>query len=325
MTSRTLDQGLQGLAVIQVLLPGAGAETHGKLVVSLVAVLAVIVLRNALLSVVRRRVSDPAVRYHWAKISSYVAFVVAALVVTQVWFTALRSVGTFLGLLSAGIAIALKDVIANLAGWAFLLWRRPFDVGDRIQIGAHAGDVVDIRLFAFSLMEIGNWVEADQSTGRVIHVPNAAVFTQPQANYTSGFAFIWNELEVTLTFGSDWKRAKGLLEQIAERTAAGVAEAAQRSLEESKGGFLIHYQKLTPAVYTSVVDSGVRLTLRYLTQPRERRGTAQVLWEEVLRVFAGEPGLAFAHPTQRVVLQRAPSTATALGGDHEGPPEVVEP
>ncbi|MGY8778909.1 MAG: mechanosensitive ion channel domain-containing protein, partial [Longimicrobiales bacterium] len=92
------------------------------------------------------------------KASANVAFAIAALFLTQVWFTALRSVGTFLGLLSAGLAISLKDLVADLAGWAFIAWRRPFELGDRIQIGDHAGDVVDRSLFQFTIMEIGNWV-----------------------------------------------------------------------------------------------------------------------------------------------------------------------
>lgn len=314
MTFQTSGDVASGLTVLPALLQGDGSQTYAKLVVSLVAVLVVIGLRRGLLALVHRRVTDATMRYHWAKTSSYVAFVVAALMVTQVWFTAVRSVGTFLGLLSAGIAFALKDVIANLAGWAFLVWRRPFDVGDRIQIGNHAGDVVDIRIFSFSILEIGNWVDADQSTGRVIHVPNAAVFTQPQANYTSGFAFIWNELELTLTFRSDWMKAKAIIQGIADGTGRAVAQEAARSLEESKTGFLIHYQKLTPVVYTSVVDSGVRLTLRYLTRPRERRGTSQALWEDVLRAFEAEPDIVFAHPTHRVVLQQAGGgTETARG------------
>jgi hypothetical protein len=75
---------------------------------------------------------------------------------------------TFLGLVAAGIAVALKDPLTNLAGWLFILWRRPFTAGDRVQIGEHKGDVIDLRLFRFTLLEIGNWVHADQSTGRLL-------------------------------------------------------------------------------------------------------------------------------------------------------------
>lgn len=105
-----------------------------------------------------------------------------ALVVARLWFVGLQSLSTFLGLLTAALAIALQDPIVNLAGWLFLIWRRPFRVGDRIQIGDIRGDVIDMRIFQFSLLEIGNWVNADQSTGRVIHVPNGKVFREPQAS-----------------------------------------------------------------------------------------------------------------------------------------------
>lgn len=275
-------------------------ETQAKIIVSGVAVILLILMRRGVLRIVDRRIQDATARYRWAKTSSYVAFVLAVLVVAQVWFTAIRSVGTFLGLLSAGLAIALKDLVADLAGWVFILWRRPFDLGDRIQVAGHAGDVVDIRIFSFTIMEIGNWVDADQSTGRMIHIPNALVFTQPQANYTAGFPFIWNELAVLLTFESDWRKAKGILEEIAGRAGVEVAQEAERTLRETTKRFLIHYKKFTPVVYTSVRDSGVLLTLRYLTRPRERRGTEQAIWEHILDAFAADEGIDFAYPTQRV-------------------------
>jgi len=152
--------------------------------------------------------------------------VLGLLALVLVWSTVIRSIGTFLGLLSAGLVIALKDLVADVAGWVFILARRPLDLGDRIQIGPHAGDVVDRGIFQFAIMEIGNWVEADQSTGRVIHVPNALVFTEPLANYSAGFAFLWNELPVMVTFESDWKRAKELLTAlVTEFTKEVVAEA----------------------------------------------------------------------------------------------------
>ena len=63
-------------------------------------------------------------------------------------------------------------------------------MGDRIQIGEHSGDVIDIAIFKFTLMEIGHWVETDQSTGRVLHVPNGQVFQATVANYSQGFKYI---------------------------------------------------------------------------------------------------------------------------------------
>lgn len=285
-------------------IPGLPSDTQAKLVVSVLIVLGLLVARRAILALVHRRIVDPSLRYRWAKVSTYVAFVIGLVVVIQIWFTAIRSLGTFLGLVSAGLAIALKDLVADVAGWLFIVWRRPFEVGDRIQIGKNAGDVVDTRIFQFTILEIGNWVAADQSTGRVIHIPNQSVFTEPVANYTTGFSYVWNELPVLVTFESDWRRAKEIIARIAGEELKGVGEEAQRAMLSAAKRFMIHYRNFTPAVYTSVQDSGVLLTLRYLCRPRERRGTAQTLWERILDEFAAEPSVDFAYPTQRLYTLR---------------------
>ncbi len=275
------------------------ATTQQRIASSLTVIALLWLLRRLVLSVVWRRVSDVRIRYRWRKTASYIAVPLGFLVIGRIWFEGIGSIATFLGLVSAGIAIALKDILVNLAGWVFILWRRPFEVGDRIQTGEHAGDVIDIRIFQFSLLEIGNWVHADQSTGRVIHIPNGRVLTEVVANFSKGFQYIWNEIPVLVTFESDWEKAKSILLRTAETHAAHLTEAAQSQLKEVSRRFLIFYQTLTPTVYTSVVDSGVLLTMRYLCSPRERRGTTQAIWEDVLREFASHDDIDFAYPTQR--------------------------
>jgi small-conductance mechanosensitive channel len=278
---------------------GAAPETTRRLLATLATILVVILIRAVTLRVVNRRVEDARALYRWRKTISYIAFGIALAIAMRVWFPGLKGVSTFLGLLSAGLAIALRDPIVNLAGWAFILWRKPFAVGDRIQIGDHAGDVIDVRIFQFTLMEIGNWVAADQSTGRVIHVPNGKVFTDATANYATGFQHIWNEIPVLVTFESDWEKAKVLLTEIANRCAESLSTTAQQRLRKAARKYMIFYSKLTPVVYTSVMDCGVLLTIRYLTAPRQRRGSSEAIWEEILREFARCDDIDFAYPTQR--------------------------
>ncbi len=270
-----------------------------QLLLSLFILLIVFVLRWLVLALVNRRTDDVRVRYRWKKTSQYVAATIAILLIGRVWFEGFQSLATYLGILSAGLAIALKDLVANFVGWAFILWRRPFEVGDRVQIGSTSGDVIDLRIFQFTILEIGNWVDADQSTGRVIHINNGAVFTQSLANYSKGFQHIWNEVPVLVTFESDWKKAKGLLLDIANRHGADLSDAAEERLQHAARRFMIFYTKLTPTVYTSVRDCGVLLTMRYLTDPRKRRATEQAIWEDILDVFAANDDIDFAYPTQR--------------------------
>jgi small-conductance mechanosensitive channel len=232
------------------------------------------------------------------------------LLLVQIGLGGLAGTATFFGLLTAGLAIALRDPIVSLIGWVFILVSRPFAIGDRIQIGTVAGDVVDLRLFQFTLLEIGNWVAADQSTGRVLHLPNSRVFSETIANYTAGYRYIWNELPLILTVDSDWRRALTLLQTIAERHALEASAAAEEEVRAATRKFMIQYNRLTPTVYLDLDPLGVRLTVRYLCEPRQRRTSADALWRDILTTLAAEPTL---HLVQGALLSGESDGAT--GGD----------
>lgn len=275
-------------------------DPYNKIALTIVAVVIAVIIHRLLLRFTERQVSDPKTRFRWKKTVGYSVTLFAILIVARIWFKGISSVTTFIGLLSAGLAIALKDMLVDLAGWVFILWRRPFEVGNRIQIGDHSGDVIDIRPFQFTILEIGNWVKADQSTGRIIHIPNGTVFIQPLCNYDMGFKYIWNEIPVTITFDSDWQRAKSILLNIANANAMSITSEVESEIRMAAKQFLIFYQNLTPIVYTSVADSGIVLTIRYLTEIRKRRGSSEAVWEDILSSFAGEDSISLAYPTYRV-------------------------
>jgi small-conductance mechanosensitive channel len=280
------------------------AELQNKLFSSLLVILALWLLRLVTIFWVDRRAEDDRLRYQWRKTSTYFAVLLGIFLLFRIWIEGLQPLATFLGLVSAGVAVALRDPLVNLAGWTFILWRRPFEVGDRIQIGEYAGDVVDLRIFQFTILEIGRWVAADQSTGRILHIPNGKVFSDVLANYSKGFEYIWNEIPVLVTFESDWQKAKALLQKIADRHAAHLSELAEERVRRAARRFMIRYATFTPTVYTRVEPSGVQLTVRYLCEPRRRRSSAQAIWEEVLRAFADHADIEFAYPTRRFYDRR---------------------
>ena len=278
---------------------GLSPEVQTKIFESLFVILVIIIIQRLIRKFLIGKIADIKIRYQWQKISLYIAVFLIVLFLINTWLNIFGSVATFLGLISAGIAIALKDPLVNMVAWLFILIRQPFKVGDRIQIGEIAGDVIDIRLFQFSINEIGNWVDADQSTGRIIHIPNGIVFTQPQSNYTAGFQYIWHEVPVLITFESNWKKAKQILMDVVNHHGVLLSQEAEKQIKEAAKRFLIFYNKLTPIVYTSVKDSGVLLTLRYMCNPRERRAIEEKIWEDILNKFAECDDIDFAYPTQR--------------------------
>ncbi len=278
-----------------------GIHQHNqiKILITFLVFIVLWVLRYIILRIVWKFTEDVRRRYAWRTALAYTFPFLGLLLIVSVWVEAFEKFSTFLGLMTAGLAIALKDPLTNFAGWLFIVIRKPFTVGDRIQIGEHSGDVIDVRLFQFTLLEIGNWVKADQSTGRIIHIPNGKIFIDSQSNYSKGFQFIWNEIPVIVTFESNWKKAKQILTKIVKEEAEHLSKEAEERVKEASKNFLIYYSYLTPTIYTSVEENGVLLTMRYLCDPRKRRGSEHAIWEKVLAEFELQKDINFAYPTQR--------------------------
>ncbi len=283
---------------------GLASHSQEKLLTSILVILVLIIIRAIILRIIWRQTDDVQSRYRWQKTTTYITVAIGFFLVIRVWFAGIQSLATFLGLITAGLAIALRDIVTSFAGWIFIIWRRPFSVGDRIEIGRFRGDVIDIRVFKFSLMEIGNWVDSDQSTGRIVHVPNSLVLTDSLANYSQGFQFIWHEIPVLVTFESHWEKAKTILMDIANTYALNLSTEAEKRIKEASKKFMVFYTALTPTVYTTVKDSGVLLTIRYMVEPRRRRGSEQEIWEAILRTFAENDDIDFAYPTTRYYNNR---------------------
>ncbi len=277
--------------------PGLNIST--KIIGTIIIILGLWFFQILIRQLINHRVTGIRKRHSWRKASAYITAAVGVMILLWLWFPNLQGLATYLGLVSAGIAIALALPLTNLAGWMYIIWRRPLDIGDRVEINKYAGDVIDISLFQFTLLEIGNWVHADQSTGRVMHVPNRMIFDNSLANYTKGFDYIWHEIEVKVTFESNWQKAKELLAKIANQDATSLSTDAAEKLRKASQKFAIYYTKLTPIVYVTVIDYGILLTIRYLCEPRRRRSTEQVIWEDILTEFSQHSDIQFAYPTQR--------------------------
>ena len=161
-----------------------------KIIGTVIALILLPLIKRFILTPLFAKIKDNEKRYKWNKAVSYTYYFLFIFVVGSIWFEGFESIATYLGFVSAAIAFALKDPISNFAGWMFITTRTPFKIGDRIELGENAGDVIDINVFNFSIMEMGNWVDADDHTGRLIHVPNGIIFTETLANYGRGFKYI---------------------------------------------------------------------------------------------------------------------------------------
>lgn len=283
---------------------GITASTQGKILYSLIVILVLFILRKLAIYLINRFREDAESKYYLRNAINYTFIALGFLFLTTIWLGGLSSVATYLGIVSAGLAIALSAPIVNLAGWLFLLIARPFSVGDRISIGNLTGDVISTGMQQFVLNELAPIEQGGQSTGRIIHVPNGKLFSESQKNHTQGIGFIWNEIPVLITFESDWKKCKQILTEIIEAYSLAITPKAKKAVRRASDKYLLKYGSLTPIVYTDVKDSGVLLTIRYLCNPYQKRISQEIIWEDILKAFAKHKDIDLAYPTLRHIQSK---------------------
>ena len=142
-----------------------------------------------------RHFSPGDARYRVRKFVVFLGYVIGILFMVILFGDRLGRLSFALGVAGAGVALALQEVIAGLAGWIAIGVGKSFAVGDRIQIGDTKGEVIDISPLRTTLMETGHGVSGDLYSGRIARIPNGAVIKGPVFNYSQGFRFVWDEIK----------------------------------------------------------------------------------------------------------------------------------
>lgn len=268
--------------------------------------------------VLPRYVDEPARRYRAVKLVGRLATLMTFITIVALWSAGLNDFVTVLTVIGAGLVLAMREVLLSFVGWLNIVLRAPFRQGERIEINGVRGDVVDVRLFHSTMMEVGGWVDADQSTGRLVHIPNSWVYLYPVYNYTRGFGFIWNEISVTVTFRSDWQAAREIMLSLAQTSADIIAQQAKDEIRRMSREYLIHFSILTPFVYVRITGNGIRLTLRYLCEARKRRGTEHALSISILDAFKEHGGIELAYAMVGVAPFDTPQFGAPERGEARG-------
>jgi small-conductance mechanosensitive channel len=279
----------------------------------LAMVLAILVLSHYLKKLPYKFTHEGKNLYYFRKLISFTSGLLIAVIVGLNFIGDFGGLTAVVGLAGAGLAIALKDPIVSLVGWFLIVGRFGISVGDRVEINQVKGDVIDIGLLRITLLEVGNWVGAEQSTGRVVFFPNSFIFQSHYFNYSTGNSSIWDEIRFTVTYESDWKRARQILEEVATRASQTFIDAAKGSQQKLERQYQINLGTLTPYVYVSIANNGIDLVLRYLTGIRQRRSTQDQICQEILQAFGSEPDIELSAPARRAPVEAKPAVTTSPG------------
>lgn len=240
-------------------------------------------------------------RHTLRKAVSYGFSILLLLFAVALFAESLTGVGAVLALLVAGVALALQDVLRSVVGWIYISSRSGIEVGSRIEVGGVMGDVIDIGVLKTTLMEVGGpLVYGRQSTGRLVTLPNYRLLSDTVLGSNVWNPFVWQEVQLTVPFQSDWRRAEEILRSIADEMHEEIAHDLRSGFARLERRYAFKYPTLTPIVYVSLGTSGVDLTLRFLTHVRRRRGSVDRVTREVLARFAEEPNVRIEYATYRV-------------------------
>ncbi len=275
-----------------------------RLVVTFAAVLlAMLVLRV----VVNRRVSDPQRRYYLNKVLSLLTALAAVIGLAFVFADQYQNLLTLLGLSVAGLAIALQELIASMAAWFFIKGARGYRNGDWVDIGDYQGEVVDITFTHTTLQQCvplsDHATISGSLTGGLVVLLNNQVFKQPLVNYTRGYPYIWCSMVYTVTYESDWEKARDLLHNIAldEPEIKQTAALAFSQIQRMSSELSIQADSTDPVVRTWAAASGIDLTLRFLIHPRRRPTIQDRLNTLILQAIQKSENIDFAYNTIRSI------------------------
>ncbi len=212
---------------------------------------------------VYRYIQEPRRRSQFLLVRKLTLWFVIAVIVILTFASKLGSFATFAGLLTAGLAVALQNVLVSVVGYFFLIGKYGIRVGDRIEVSGVSGEVIDIGLVRFHVMELG---AGATPTGRVVAYSNAIVF-QPTAGLFKqipGAAFAWHEVTLSLPrdadFGAIKKNLLGAVENVL-RDYHDQIESVYRQME--KTGILMPERGLRPRLELHLTPGGIDATIRY--------------------------------------------------------------
>ena len=240
-----------------------------------------------------RYVHEPRRRYQFLLIRRIVIWTTIAIIVILTFASQLGSAVTFAGLLTAGIAVALQNVIVSIVAYFFLIGKYGIRVGDRVQIAEVTGEVVELGLVRIHLMELdgpGN----SQPTGRTVAFSNSIVFQPTSGVFRQipGTSFIWHELKLTLAADTDFHAARERISTAAETALEGFRDTmdAQHAVM-ARNLASVSPAQLRPKVRLHYATGGVEVTINFPVDFQKASEMDDRMMKEVMAALAQSPSI----------------------------------
>jgi small-conductance mechanosensitive channel len=256
--------------------------TVGKFIAAFVGLGVVFTLGRIVQRSINRFVVDPTNRYRGRKFVAFVSYLIAIVLVATIFSSRLGGLTVAFGVAGAGVAFALQEVIASAAGWVAVSFGHYYSSGDRVQLGGIKGDVIDISILRTTLLEVGEWVNADLYNGRIVRIANSFVFKAPVFNYSGDFPFLWDEITLPVRYGSDWEYTRTILGQVVDEICKDYATQSVEAWKLAVNRYRLEDAKIHPMITLAATDNWIEFTIRYIVDYRQRRVVRDRLFTRIL-------------------------------------------
>ncbi|MBV8800202.1 MAG: mechanosensitive ion channel [Alphaproteobacteria bacterium] len=323
------------LEIFGVNLVGVTAE-NGRKVLITAAVLVLVPLFGWTVSKLVQltgRITSRRVAFWTKQGTSLLVTILIILMLISIWFDNPGRLATFLGLITAGIAIAMQRVITSVAGYFLILRGKVFNAGDRIVIGGVRGDVIDLSFLQTTVMEMGEakgeqadspsvWVASRQYTGRVVTVSNAVIFDQPVYNYTREFPFIFEEIRVPIAYDSDWHKAEEIILAAAKKHTLDCTRLEEEAIDELKRRYFLGNENPGPRTYWRLTDNWIEMSVRFVVPDHGSRGIKDAMSRDIITNLKAA-GIGIASGTYQIV--GVPKLQVEMTGESAWLPSPASP
>jgi small-conductance mechanosensitive channel len=247
-----------------------------------------------------KRVFEKRAQFSFRRLVNVVVFIAVFVAVFAIWVQDVGALFLSTGIIGAGIAIALQDVFRNMAGGLIVLINRVFRIGDRIEVNGKYGDVLDIGLFNTTLLEIEEWIDGDQATGRLTTVPNSFVLSKRFNNYTKGYSYIWDEITIPITYDSDWRSAYNRISAVVREETQEAAKKADQALSNLGERYYLTKRSTDSSIYLKLTDNWIAFKIRYTAEVYNRRTVNSKLSQRILEEIEKSDNIHIASTTLSV-------------------------
>jgi small-conductance mechanosensitive channel len=192
---------------------------------------------------------------------------------------------TAIGLITAGLAVVMKDFIVAFFGWFTLMGKNGISVGDCVEIEGVSGEVVEIGLLKTVLLELGNWTNTGHPTGRRVAFSNSFAMEHHYFNFSTAGQWLWDEIQVTLPpEGDPYEMAQKIREIVERETQVEAAEAA-KDWQRVTDQYGTRKVSAMPAVNLRPGVNGLEVVVRYITRAPQRNAVKSKLFQAIVELL----------------------------------------